>query len=191
MRIAVSGTHCVGKTTLIEEFLRAHPDFAHEPEPYTVLVDDYGEEFSAQPCAADFLRQLEFNVDRLQRYTREDRVVFERSPVDFFAYLLALKDLRMDVVDSELVTTAQAQTSAATRNLDLIVFLPLDDTEGIEIPAEEFPKLRKAVDSRLVSIFVDDEMDLFGSGGPTVVEARGKTSRRLRLIEDAAGLAGQ
>jgi len=55
MRIAVSGTHGVGKSTLIEEFLRAHPDFVHEPEPYVVLVEDYGEEFSAEPCPEDFL----------------------------------------------------------------------------------------------------------------------------------------
>ena len=57
MRIAVSGTHCSGKTTLIEEFLRAHPDFVHEPEAYTVMVEDYGEEFSSE---RDFFRQLEF-----------------------------------------------------------------------------------------------------------------------------------
>ena len=40
MRVAISGTHCCGKSTLIDEFLSAHPDFAHEPEPYTVLQED-------------------------------------------------------------------------------------------------------------------------------------------------------
>jgi len=41
MRIAVSGTHGTGKSTLIDEFLGAHPDFVHEPEPYAVMVDDF------------------------------------------------------------------------------------------------------------------------------------------------------
>jgi hypothetical protein len=68
MRIAVSGTHGTGKSTLIDEFLGAHPDFVHEPEPYAVMVDDFGEEFSAEPCVEDFRRQLEFNIERLRQH---------------------------------------------------------------------------------------------------------------------------
>ena len=46
MRIAVSGTHCSGKSTLINEFLAAHPEFTYEPEPFVTMVEEYGEEFS-------------------------------------------------------------------------------------------------------------------------------------------------
>ena len=102
MRIAVSGTHCCGKSTLIDQFLLAHQDFAHEPEPYTVLEEDYGEVFAAEPSAEDFYRQLEFNVSRLRSYGVGERVIYERSPVDFLAYLLALDDLRRDEEASRL-----------------------------------------------------------------------------------------
>ena len=33
MRIVVSGSHCSGKSTLIEDFVAAHPEYVHEPEP--------------------------------------------------------------------------------------------------------------------------------------------------------------
>ena len=69
MRIAISGAHCVGKSTLIEAFLAAHPEFIEEPEPYTVLVEEYGEEFSSSPTVDDFYRQLEFNIQRLRTHT--------------------------------------------------------------------------------------------------------------------------
>ena len=184
MRIAVSGTHCSGKTTFIEEFLRAHPDFAHEPESYTVLVEDYGEEFSDEPCADDFYRQLEFDVERLRRYPYGERVIYERSPVDFLAYILALRDLNLDDVDS-LVETALGMVSDAIRNLDLIVFLPLDSADGIEMSDSEYPKLRRAVDSRLVAIFGNDEFGVVSSGCAGIVEARGSTAQRLRMVEDA------
>jgi hypothetical protein len=187
LRIAVSGTHGSGKSTLIEAFLRAHPDFAHESEPYTVLVEDYGEEFSSEPTADDFYRQLEFNIDRLQRYPSGARVIFERSPVDYFAYLLALNDLDRDRVDS-LLETVRGMVLGAIQHLDMIVFLPLDDANWIEVSAEEDPKLRKAVDSRLVAIFGDDEFGLVDSGSPAVVEARGSTARRLRMLDDAMKL---
>src|SRR6185295_8260084 len=96
MRIAISGTHCCGKSTLIDQFLLAHPDFAHEPEPYEALQDDYGETFAAEPCAEDFYRQLEYNAGRLREYGRGDRVIFERSPADYLAYMLALSALHRD-----------------------------------------------------------------------------------------------
>lgn len=184
MRIAVSGTHCSGKTTLIEEFLRVHPDFAHEPEAYTVMAEDYGEEFSSEPGADDFYRQLEFNVERLRRYPAAARVIFERSPVDYLAYLLALKDLKRDDVDF-IVEAALPIILDAIRHLDLIVFLPLAEADGIEMPASEDPKLRWAVDARLVAILADDEFGLFSSAGLIIVEARGSTAQRLRILENA------
>lgn len=198
MRIAVSGTHCSGKTTLIEEFLRAHPDFAHEPEAYTVLVEGYGEEFSAEPGADDFYRQLEFSVERLGRYAAGEQVIFERSPVDYLAYLLALKDLNRDHAPvrttcvsgwpNSVVQTAFSMVEEALRNLDLIVFLRLNQADGIEPPDDEDPKLRRAVNSRLAAIFEDDEFGFVGAAGPKIVTASGSTAQRLRAIETAIAL---
>ncbi len=41
MRVAISGTHCCGKSTLIDAFLLAHSDYVHEPEAYVALQDMY------------------------------------------------------------------------------------------------------------------------------------------------------
>lgn len=164
MRIAVSGTHRVGKSTLIEEFLRLHPEFEHEPEPYAVLVEDYGEEFSEEPCEEDFLRQLEFNLDRLVQHATEENVIYERCPLDFVAYLSAL-----DVNVSE---TLMERISDAMQQLNLIVYLPLDDAYG----DDEFPKLRKAVDRKL--------RELLDCANVVAVEATGSTTQRLHTVEN-------
>lgn len=173
MRIAVSGTHCTGKSTLVEEFLRAHPEFAHEPEPYTVLVEDFGEEFSEKPTVEDFLRQLEFNVDRLRQHPRDEHVIYERCPIDFLAYIEAL--------DQRTAEAALEPVSDAIKHLDLIVYLPL--TDDIDADAE-YPKLRKAVDHRLSAIFRDNEFDIV-TNDVVVVEAQGSTAQRLHIIEEA------
>ena len=175
MRIAVSGTHCTGKSTLIEEFLLAHPDFAHEPEPYTVLVEDFGEEFSAEPCVEDFYRQLEFNIDRLREHKRGARVIYERCPIDFLAYI--------DALEPQATQHSLNLVSGAIQNLDLILYLPLDDT--FDVPHDEFPKLREAVDRRLSAILSDDEFGIISGTNVVVVEARGSTTRRLRILEQA------
>lgn len=164
MRIAVSGTHGVGKSTLIEEFLRLHPEFEHEPEPYEVMVDDYGEEFSAEPRVEDFLRQLEFNLERLGQHARDEKVIYERCPLDFLAYINAL--------DSSVSQKLLERISDAMRQLDLIVYLPLDDASD-----GEYPKLRRAMDHQLSEILTSTNV--------TVVEATGSTPQRLRIVENA------
>ena len=168
MRIAVSGTHCTGKSTLIDEFLRAHPDFIHEPEPYTILVEEFGEDFSAEPCVEDFLRQLEFNISRLKQHERGDRVIYERCPIDFVAYIECL---------SPTTSILEDDVRESIQNLDLIVYLPIDNT--IDAGDDEFPKLRKAVDRRLNAIYDEDDL------GIKIVEATGPLEKRLRTIEAA------
>ena len=169
MRIAVSGTHGVGKSTLIDEFLRRHHEFVHEPEPYTMMVEDLGEEFSAEPCVEDFLRQLEFNIDRIQQHAPGENVIYERCPVDFLAYIHAL--------DRKSAEALLERVSEAMRHLDLILYLPFDGT------SEEFPKLQRAVDRRLRSIFREDEFGIMSSTNAIIVEAEGSTDHRLHTLE--------
>lgn len=168
MRIAVSGTHCVGKSTLIDEFLRVHPEYTHEPEPYTTLTEDFGEEFAAEPNVDDFLRQLEFSMTTLAKHARETNVIYERCPLDFLAYIEALEPGRGELLLGPI--------STAVKQLDLVVYLP------IEQDADEFPKLRKAVDRRLNAILLDDELGILDV---PVVEATGSTAQRLRIIQKA------
>jgi len=169
MRIAVSGTHGVGKSTLIDEFLRRHPEFVHEPEPYTVMVEDLGEEFCAEPSVEDFRRQLEFNIERLSQHAPGENVIYERCPVDFLAYIHAL--------DRKSAEALLERVSEAMRHLDLILYLPFDGT------SEEFPKLQRAVDRRLRSIFREDEFGIMSSTNAIIVEAEGSTDHRLPTLE--------
>lgn len=166
MRVAVSGTHGVGKSTLIDEFLQKHPEFVHEPEPYTVLVEDFGEEFSAEPCVEDFRRQLEFNIERLKQHGPNENVIYERCPVDFLAYIHAL--------DPQTAEMLLESVSEAMHHLDLILYLPLEET------TDDFPKLQRAVDRKLSSILRDDELTLTNV---SIVEAEGSTAQRLRVLE--------
>lgn len=182
MRVAISGTHYCGKSTLIDAFLSSHDTYSHEPEPYEALQDLYGEDFGAEPGADEFFRQLEYQVERLQEYSAGDRVIFERGPADFLAYLLALDDLGRDTGDAELAKQAIAVARRAMTLLDLVVYLPATN-EGV--PDSEDPELRRAVDTRLQGILLDDEFGLFTDDRPSVLEIVGTTEQRLRSLEVA------
>ena len=176
--IAVSGTHGSGKTTLIEDFLAVHPDYAHEPEPYEWLEDA-----SAEPAAEDVYRQLELSVERMQAHGRGARVIAERSPLDFLAYLLALDDLRRTPRDCALLASAVELAASGLAHVDVLAILPLDAT--IEIPESEDLELREAMNERLLELIGADEYALFRNAAPRVVELQGSRPRRLQLLERA------
>lgn len=178
MRIAISGTHGSGKTTLVEDFLAAHGEYLHEPEPYEWL-----EAVAAEPDADDFWRQLELSVERLGSYAAGTKVIAERSPVDFLAYLLALADLGRSGRDCARIAAAGELVAEGMAHIDLLVVLPLSD--GIDVPEEEDAALREAMNERLLDLITADDYALFGSGSPRVVEIQGSRDRRLRLLEQA------
>lgn len=186
MRVAISGTHCCGKSTLIEAFLLGHQDYLHEPEPYEALQDLYGEAFAAEPSADDFYRQLEYHLERLHQYRLGDRVIFERSPVDYPAYLLALGDLDRDTADARLAKRSIAMARDGIAQIDVIVYLPAEGWGG-GVPESEDPELRRAVDTRLEAILLEDDFSMFAANRPLIVEAIGTTAQRLRTLEGALG----
>jgi len=177
VRIAVSGTHCSGKTTLVEDFVAAHRDYVHEPEPYEWLADLYGESLSETPDASDFHRQLELCVERLRGYERGARVIAERSPIDFLAYILALGDLRRGGRSAGLIDSAVELAASGMEHVDLLVVLPLVDADGIVAPESEDLDLREAMNGRLLDIVTTDEHRLLGN--IRMIEVHG--ARRLRL----------
>lgn len=57
MRIAFSGAHRVGKSTLIEALAARLPGYRTYDEPYHLLEEE-GHDFSDPPTPEDFERQL-------------------------------------------------------------------------------------------------------------------------------------
>jgi len=185
VRIAVSGTHGSGKSRLIEDFLAAHAGYVHEPEPYEWLVDFYGESMSAEPQAYDFYRQLEISTERLCGYPPGSRMIAERSPVDFLAYLRAWTDLRRSGDAADRMATALELVRAGMQHVDVLVVLPLSDSDRIVVPEDEDLELRDAMNDQLLELIHSSELDALIPGHLRIVEARGPRDERLAAIERA------
>jgi len=180
MRIAVSGTHCSGKTTLVEDFLLRHPLYEHEPEPYEWLTEIRGADFSADLTAADVWQQLEISVERLSLHGPGSNVIAERSPLDFLAYLDALRTLGRED-SSRMLDSARELASRGMEHVDLLVVLPLND--DIEAPDDEDPELRDAMNSCLLELLEGE----FDRGNGRLAEIVGTRERRLAALEAAIG----
>jgi hypothetical protein len=183
MRIAVTGTHGSGKTTLIEDFLACHRDYAHELEPYWALAQQ-GVVFANGPTVPDLEEQLDYSCRTILERSADPCVIFDRSPLDFVAYLDVVAE--RDGTDWTPSGRLLGQIERALAALDLLVFLPLSQPDEITVRIE-YPGLRRAVDRRLKAILREDELGLFPADRPPRLEIAGTRTHRLRLLEAAAG----
>lgn len=170
MRIAVSGAHRTGKTTLVEELSRALPTYAVVDEPYHLLAEE-GHEFAEMPSLDDFELQLERSIECI-RDSEQDQL-FDRCPADMLAYLIAHPD--SDGVDVEAWLP---RVRSAMQRLDLVVFVPVEDPDRVIVSAPEESELRRRVDEELRDIVVEDRWDF----GVEAIEVTGSPRERARQV---------
>jgi len=190
MRVAVSGSHSVGKSTLIAAFLSRHPEYAHEPEAFEVLADDVELTESGVPTPDGLLLLLNYTLAAVRSRAAQPRVVFERSPVDYLAYAAASARAWPP---GEARTFLRSQTPlvrAALRHLDLVAYLPLPTVGSVRRRGED-RAFRRRVDARLRDALLDDRYELFGDGSlPRLVTLPPTPGRQLgefsRLVDAPA-----
>jgi hypothetical protein len=177
MRIAISGSHCVGKSTLIELFLKRHPEYKHESEAYEVI--DVVQ--SAEPSGEEFFNQLECHLRQIEKYRPGDDVIIERSSIDYLAYIKGLMLLNRDACAGRLFNAGVALVKDSLMCVDLIMFLSTRNLPTVT--DDEDPSLRQVVNELLEELLLNDDLDLI-SDRVRVVEASGSTEQRLLTLEE-------
>lgn len=169
MRVAISGSHLVGKTTLATALADALPRHDLVPEPYYLLAED-GHEFEEMPSIDDFERQLERSFQCIEESGSD--VVFDRCPLDLLGYLITHRDAEAFRLNDWL---PRVRTSVA--KLDLVVFVPVEEPDRVAVPRSQ-ARLRAEVDAILRDIIVDDAYGL----DIDVITAQGTPGARLRQV---------
>ncbi len=171
MRIAVSGTHMTGKSSLVEGLGERLPHHAIVAEPYEVL-EERGYEFSQPPTIDDYVIQLKQSLLSLRR--RSPNLIYDRCPLDFLGYIIASPDADRFDPAAWREPIARAMTS-----LDLVIFVRADPAHDPAIDAEE-AAFRLAVDDELRDIVDGDAYDL--CDGVEILILDGPWDRRVETV---------
>jgi len=164
MRIALSGAHRVGKTSLLERLSEELPDYELYAEPYFEL-EEAGAIFSEIPTTEDYLTQLLYSTKQIEK--SNENSLFDRCPLDFFAYILATDP-------SYSLQTTFARIQDSMQWIDLLVFVPIEEPDRIECPDSDLPELRNEV-NEIISEFIND-FDV------EIIEVRGSVTERVKQI---------
>ncbi len=173
MRIAVSGTHRTGKSTLVAALGERLPGYRTVAEPYELLAER-GYDFGDPPDVDDFVIQLKQSLTILR--LQAPNLILDRCPLDFLGYIAASPG--GDAFDLE---AWRAPIARAMQSLDLVVLLPADaaDTPAGVVDADD-ADFRLAVDDELRDIIGSDSLDL--CNGVDILTLDGPWQRRVEIV---------
>ena len=175
MRIGISGTHGTGKTTLAGALCAHLPGHVAADEPYHLLEEE-GYEFGFPPTRDDYRALLARSLRSLSDPPL--RIVFDRTPLDYLAYLAAIG------VDAEREVDAPALRSALAR-LDLLVLTVITPETEQTLPTPELPELRARMNDALLDLVYANPLDAWGE--VPVLELDGPLDARLPTVLAALG----
>jgi AAA domain len=172
MRVGISGTHGTGKTTLAAALCAFLPDHELADEPY-YLLDEEGYECGFPPSLEDYRALLARSVRSLTSSPFRPRVVFDRTPLDYLAYLVASGADPCDEAGAEAFRPAFA-------SLDLLVITPVTAQTEQVLPAAEMPGLRLEMNNALLELVYGDPLDAWRD--VPVLELTGPLDGRVDMV---------
>lgn len=194
MRIAVSGSHSLGKSTLVDDWVARYPEFTREEEPYRALglYGPYQILFRDESTRLHNGIQLYYSLSRVHRYAGQaDDVIFDRAPVDYLAYSQYTADAGSTDIDDAFVMSMVAAVIESLDRLDIIAFVPKSDDWPVEMEADGIRPTdyayRDAVDAVFKQIYREGRYGVIsGERHPLVVELVGSREDRLDQLARAA-----
>jgi len=193
LRIAISGSHSLGKSTVVNDWVAAHPDFHREEEPYRVLGLNGPYEICFREASTRLQNgiQLYYNISRIHRYpATADKVIFDRAPVDYIAYSQYTANQGTTDIDDDFVESMVPAVRESLDHLDILAFVPKSDAWPVEMEEDGIRPVddayRDEVDTIFKEIYRNSRFNIIPkSGGPRIIELFGPPMQRLEQIRAA------
>jgi GTP-binding protein EngB required for normal cell division len=133
MRIAISGSANLGKSTLIKDFLQEWPMYGYEVTSYRNIVAEKQLPHSKQTTKETQKAILECMVDSLKQFNKDDKVIFDRCPLDNLVYSMWGLSQENNDIDEEFISECIPIVRKALENLDIIFFIPITKFNKIQV----------------------------------------------------------
>ena len=192
MRIAISGTSCQGKSTLIKDFLEEWTNYKTITKTYRDIISEQGLEHSSSTNKDTQWAILNFMIDELQKTDKSDNIIFDRCPLDNIVYSIWSEAKRDTDIDEEFIKKCLPLVRESLRSLDIIFFTPITKVAPVEVIEgdlretnseyiEEIDNIFKAVhrdfqNNPKSKFFIEDDK-------PAIIEVFGNRRERIEIIK--------
>lgn len=131
MRIAISGTACQGKTTLLNDFLKTYTDYKTPETTYRSVIQK--DKHSKHTDVETQWKILDYMSEQLTEYHSGENVIFDRCPLDNIVHSLWCYERGVDGFDKEYIDKTITLFRETMKLLDIIFFIPVTRVSTIDI----------------------------------------------------------
>jgi thymidylate kinase len=191
MKIALIGAHCVGKSTLVEQFLKEWPMYKRPEKTYRDIIKEQNINLNMQGDKESQRAILNALVDEVQLASTSDdkHIIFDRCTVDNIAYTLWHYAKGTEGFTPEFVMTCKDIAALSLKHIDLIFYvparkeIPLTPREGRETDEVFREEIDNIFDS-LVNSYEKNTGAFFPSEDcPAVIRLEGPPDMRIPQIK--------
>jgi hypothetical protein len=191
MRIAISGAACQGKTTLINDFLKKWPNYTRSKESYREIVKKEKLPLNKKVTKDSQWKVLNCLIDDLQGTTKEDKIIFDRCPLDNLVYSMWSFDKQATDIDKEFIDKCIPLVSESMRHLDIVFFLPITKVAPVKIEAREGREIDENYNKEIDNIFKAIQRSYHTGNSPffpkddspAIIEIFGAPEERIEMIK--------
>ena len=190
MRIAISGTSNVGKTTLLQDFLKEWPSYSTPAGSYRDGIKE-GEHSKSTDKDTQW-KILNFMIDQLISSSKGDNIVYDRSLLDNIVYSMWMFDKGEGDIDGKFIKKCIELVKESIKFYDVIFFIPITKVSPIEAKKdgsrETDPFYIKEIDSIFKAIAYDwnenaESKFCDPKDRPALIEIFGKPHERIEMIK--------
>lgn len=202
MRICISGPGCQGKSTLINDFLENWPSYTTPKKTYRDQLLKENLKHSKYTTKETQWAILNNMVDELQKHDTDDKIIYDRGPIDNLVYTLWAYSKDIGDIDDEYVGKTIEIVKESVKHIDINFLLPItkfndfDYTTKLSEQDSILPDKQTSTDVSYIeetnSIFQAIKTDWETNPDtkffdirdmPPVIEIFGTSQERIKIIE--------
>lgn len=189
MKIAISGTQCIGKSTFIQDFLKKWPMYKQSGADCSSIIKEKNLKHSKDSDESTQDIILDHLLNQAYSHSKKDHIIYDRCTLDNLVYTawLHLKGRVSEEYLNKIVPVIQQ----SLKLYDIIFYIPITKVAPVEIVENGTrnvdPTFREEINnifSVFISSYYKGDRKLFPSEEcPAVIEIFGKPEERIKLAE--------
>lgn len=189
MKIAITGTQCIGKSTFIQDFLKKWPMYKVAGGDCSSIISERKIKHSKESNEETQNIFLNHLVDQALSCSKSDHVIFDRCVIDNLAYTVWLH--LNGIVSDEYLKTVLPIIRETTKLYDIIFITPITKIALVDITSNNIreidPVFREEIDN-ILKAFTESYQKHDGkifdpSDSPALIEIFGKPEERISMAE--------
>jgi len=191
MRLAVIGTQCIGKTTLVTDFLKEWKMYRKCGNHYRKVIADLNLDINQKTTKDSQKKILDAICKDVAATHSKDNVIFDRCPLDNIVYSIWAVEKKSSDIDEAFIAECLPRIREVMRSFDIVFFLPITKVSPVDVVDKKYRDTdlvyRSEIDALFKAIqfghrkgkspfFVQDD-------SPPIIEIFGSPLERIEMMK--------